>query len=138
MLHPRARTLSLAQPLQNSKPEASGQLDEQEVLLYSICETMVPKLVAEDIPLLFGLLGDLFPGVQYSSLAMSSLRACIAKVCSDQRLVENKAWVDKMLQLYQIQSIHHGLMLVGPSGSGKSTAWRTLLAALTKLDGVEV
>jgi len=43
----------------------------------------------------------------------------------------------KILQLYQIQTIHHGVMMVGTSGSGKSTAWKLLLEALGKLDGVE-
>lgn len=38
------------------------QLPEQEILIQSVCETMVPKLVAEDIPLLFSLLSDVFPG----------------------------------------------------------------------------
>ena len=47
------------------------------------------------------------------------------------------AWVDKVLQVYQISQIHHGLMMVGPSGSGKSTAWRVLLKALERLEGVE-
>ncbi len=43
----------------------------------------------------------------------------------------------KILQLYQIQTIHHGVMMVGSSGSGKSTAWKLLLEALGKLDGME-
>ena len=43
----------------------------------------------------------------------------------------------QVLQLYQIAHIHHGLMMVGPSGSGKSTAWRVLLKALERLEGVE-
>lgn len=33
-------------------------LPEQEILIQSVCETLVPKLVAEDIPLLFSLLSD--------------------------------------------------------------------------------
>lgn len=40
-------------------------LPEQEILIQSVCETMVPKLVAEDIPLLFSLLNDVFPSVNY-------------------------------------------------------------------------
>jgi dynein heavy chain 1 len=43
----------------------------------------------------------------------------------------------KIMQLYQIQKIQHGLMMVGPSGSGKSNAWKVLLAALERLDGIE-
>ena len=43
----------------------------------------------------------------------------------------------QVLQLYQITQLHHGLMMVGPSGSGKSCAWKVLLKALERLEGVE-
>ena len=43
----------------------------------------------------------------------------------------------QVLQLYQISQLNHGLMMVGPSGSGKSTAWRVLLKALERHEGVE-
>ena len=43
----------------------------------------------------------------------------------------------QVLQLYQIQALSHGVMLVGNSGSGKSSAWRVLLKALERLEGVE-
>ena len=42
-----------------------------------------------------------------------------------------------MLQLYQIQLLAHGVMMVGPSGSGKSSAWRVLLKALENLEKIE-
>ena len=45
--------------------------------------------------------------------------------------------IDKIIQLYQIQCLHHGLMMVGPSGSGKSKAWRTLSLALDRIEGIE-
>ena len=41
------------------------------------------------------------------------------------------------MQLYQISNLNHGLMMVGPSGSGKSTAWKVLLKALERFEGVE-
>lgn len=43
----------------------------------------------------------------------------------------------KVLQLYQISNLNHGLMMVGPSGSGKSSAWRVLLRALERFEGLE-
>lgn len=46
-------------------------LPEQDILIQSVCETMVPKLVAEDIPLLFSLLNDVFPNVGYTRAEMS-------------------------------------------------------------------
>ncbi|RUS77140.1 hypothetical protein EGW08_015096 [Elysia chlorotica] len=116
---------------------------EQEILIQSVMETMVPKLVAEDIPLLHSLLSDVFPGVEYTAAEMTALRGHIKNVCSEMFLVYGEGdelganWVEKVLQLYQITLLHHGLMMVGPSGSGKSTAWRVLLQALERLEGAE-
>jgi len=112
-------------------------IPEQEILIQSIRETVVPKLVAEDIPLLKSLLADVFPGVPYVPVDLDLLKEEIKKVCKERRLVDGDAWMEKVLQLYQIQNIHHGLMMVGPSGSGKSTAWRVLLTALERLENIE-
>ena len=110
---------------------------EQELLIQSVSETIVPKLVADDVPLLTSLLQDVFPSVEYRPAALEKLKEHISAVCAEQNLVDGGLWLDKVIQLYQIQKISHGLMLVGPSGTGKSVAWRILLAALEKLEGVE-
>ena len=74
---------------------------------------------------------------------MEDLKAEIAKICAEEQLTcgdggdEGAAWMDKVIQLYQITNLHHGLMMVGPSGSGKTTAWRVLLKALERLEGTE-
>nr|XP_018911901.1 PREDICTED: dynein heavy chain, cytoplasmic [Bemisia tabaci] len=128
-------------------------LPEQEILIQSVCETMVPKLVAEDIPLLFSLLNDVFPQVKYTRAEMSGLKEQIRKVCQEEFLVcgegdeqgtpwmeksyMGETWIEKVLQLYQICNLNHGLMMVGPSGSGKSTAWRVLLRSLERYEGIE-
>ena len=41
------------------------------------------------------------------------------------------------MQLYSIQGLHHGLMMVGPTGCGKSKAWQVLLEAMEKVDGTK-
>jgi dynein heavy chain 1 len=66
----------------------------------------------------------------------------VVKICAEDQLLcgvdgeEGQAWMEKVIQLYQITNLHHGLMKVGPSGSGKSTAWKVLLKALERLEGV--
>ncbi|XP_076442165.1 cytoplasmic dynein 1 heavy chain 1-like isoform X5 [Babylonia areolata] len=116
---------------------------EPEILIQSVMETMVPKLVAEDIPLLHSLLSDVFPGVAYTPGEMMELRRELRKVCAEMHLTygendeQGTQWVEKVLQLYQITALHHGLMMVGPSGSGKSTAWHVLLKALERVEGRE-
>lgn len=80
-------------------------LPEQEILIQSVCETMVPKLVAEDIPLLFSLLSDVFPNVCYTRAEMEGLKEEIRKVCAEEYLVcgegdEHGAhWMDKVNEI---------------------------------------
>ena len=65
-------------------------------------ETMVPKLVAEDIPLLNSLLSDVFPGIQYNPAEMTRLRQEVKKVCTEMFLVygdgeeQGAVWVEKV------------------------------------------
>ena len=72
---------------------------------------------------MFSLLNDVFPGVDYQRDHMESLKAAIAKICLEEQLPcrdsgdEGAAWMDKVIQVYQITKLHHGLMMVGPSGS---------------------
>ncbi|VDL72361.1 unnamed protein product [Nippostrongylus brasiliensis] len=117
---------------------------EQQMLIQSVCETLVPKLVNEDIALLFSLLTDVFPSIHYTPNQMVELRQHIAQVCDELMLCHadvtgelGAAWIEKVLQLYQITNLNHGLMLVGPSGSGKTSAWKVLLKALERYEKVE-
>ncbi|CAB4481707.1 unnamed protein product [Rhizophagus irregularis] len=115
----------------------SEPIPEQEIVIQSIRETIVPKLVADDIPLLSSLLADVFPGVEYRPVDLDRLTNEIKLVCQEKRLLDGEMWMEKVLQLYQIQNLHHGLMMVGPSGSGKTVAWKVLLEALERVQGVE-
>ncbi|KAI0047641.1 dynein heavy chain protein 1 [Auriscalpium vulgare] len=115
----------------------SDTVSEQVILIQSVTETIVPKLVADDVPLLTSLLADVFPGTEYIPVDLGPLREHIGKVCQERNLGQGEKWVAKILQLYQIQKIQHGLMMVGSSGTGKTNAWQVLLAALERLDGVE-
>jgi dynein heavy chain 1 len=65
-------------------------------------ETMVPKLVAEDIPLLHSLLSDVFPGVKYNPAMMEALRREVKRVCEEMFLVYGEGdelgamWIEKV------------------------------------------
>ncbi|KAJ2558174.1 dynein heavy chain [Coemansia sp. RSA 1933] len=135
----RGRLLQQADEMdQDTVAGSSAQKqEEQGLVIQSIRETVVPKLVAQDIQLLSSLLDDVFPGVEYRPASIDKLREAILAVCQQRNLVPGERWMDKVVQLYQIQAIHHGLMMVGASGSGKSAAWQVLLAALERMDGIE-
>ena len=73
-----------------------------QILIQSVCETVVPKLIAEDIPLLHSLLQDVFPGVPYRRAEMAALRKEISSVCKECHLIFEEGeqatsqWVDKV------------------------------------------
>lgn len=55
---------------------------EQRILLRSVCETIVPKLVSEDVPLLSNLLSGVFPGSSIPEIKEDALRREIERVCA--------------------------------------------------------
>jgi dynein heavy chain 1 len=57
--------------------------------------------------------------------------------CSNSAGEKGALWLSKVLQVYQITNLNHGLMLVGASGSGKTAAWKILLKALEQLENKE-
>jgi dynein heavy chain 1 len=116
---------------------ASSSNDEIQILIEAVRENILPKLVAEDIPLLVTLLHDVFPGSKPKETDLNKLTEEISKVCNELHLECTPLWMEKIVQLYRIQENNHGLMLVGPSGTGKTTNWNVLVRALERVENVE-
>ncbi|KAG9253399.1 dynein heavy chain, N-terminal region 1-domain-containing protein [Emericellopsis atlantica] len=110
---------------------------EPEIIVQSIRETIAPKLIKSDVDIMINIEKDCFPGVDYVPANLHALEDAIRTLAAERNLVVTDIWMTKVLQLYQIQNIHHGVMMVGNSGSGKSAAWRLLLDALQKVENVE-
>ena len=110
---------------------------EPQIIVQSIRETIAPKLVRQDVEQMRRIELEAFPGIQYVAANLDDLRAAIMVEAEGRHLVLNDVWMTKILQLYQIQLIHHGVMMVGSSGSGKSAIWKILLRALQRLEGTE-
>lgn len=123
--------------IQEGANQSNSATMEPQIIVQSIRETIAPKLVRDDVKLLETIEQEMFPGVHYVPASLENLRKALHEVVEERNLVATDAWMTKVLQLYQIQNLHHGVMMVGSSGTGKSNAWRTLLAALQKVDGVE-
>ncbi|KAH7030898.1 LOW QUALITY PROTEIN: dynein heavy chain, N-terminal region 1-domain-containing protein [Microdochium trichocladiopsis] len=110
---------------------------EPEIIVQSIRETIAPKLIRSDVEIMVDIEEDCFPGVQYVPANLQALEEAIRRLAGERHLVVTDTWMTKILQLFQIQKIHHGVMMVGNSGTGKSAAWRLLLDALQQVEGVE-
>lgn len=108
--------------------------DEARAIVQSIHDTVPPRLVADDVPLLSELVADVFPDIAPAPVALGDLHAALRAECEARHLSPAGAWLDKVIQLYQIVQVAHGVVLVGDAGVGKTMAWRVLLAALARVE----
>ncbi|KAK6461715.1 hypothetical protein DFJ63DRAFT_288581 [Scheffersomyces coipomensis] len=110
---------------------------ELSLLFQSVKETIAPKLIKEDLNILDTLEKKFFPDVVYNNLDSKSLTSKIREYYTYRGLSFDDNWITKTLQVFQIQSSHHGIMLVGDSGTGKSTVWRSVLSAIAMKENTE-
>lgn len=121
-------------------PETNESIDdmERQYLIQSVCQTAVPKLVADDLPLFSTLLAGVFPGTSPLEINADKLKSAIVSLCEENNYHGGSSqWFDKILQLYMVLELRHGVMMVGPSGSGKSSSWKILLQAMEAVDGIK-
>jgi dynein heavy chain len=123
--------------------------DEAKIVLRSINDVNLAKFLVEDIPLFRGITSDLFPGVELPIADYKILLDCLettaeagVEVAPDNTLfVETKkGYTDKVIQLYEMVLVRHGVMVVGQTCSGKTAITHHLAKAMSKAsqDGSEL
>ena len=135
----------------NSILVAAGNLREQlgndpewsesRIVLRSINDVNLAKFLVEDLPLFAGITSDLFPGIVLPKAEYGALTGAIQSVCDDgieiapgnTIKIENKIeFSTKVIQLYEMLLVRHGIMVVGATCSGKTASIHTLAKAMTK------
>ncbi|XP_017759468.1 PREDICTED: dynein heavy chain 3, axonemal [Eufriesea mexicana] len=118
-----AGNLKLKYPMQN----------ESVLVLQAIIDVNLPKFLAQDIPLFNGIYTDLFPGVSLPQPDRDEL-INLAKTVLKKRNLQATSWyMEKIIQIYEMLLVRHGLMIVGRTLSGKTQAYQTLAEALGEL-----
>ncbi|KAG9402276.1 hypothetical protein AC1031_006904 [Aphanomyces cochlioides] len=109
---------------------------EDVLLMRTLRDMNLSKLVAQDTPLFLSLLHDIFPSVEATASVASPMVNLIQDVLKKHRKVPTPAFTLKIVQLYETLLVRHGIMVVGPAGTGKSEMFRTLQASLTTSKGI--
>ncbi len=107
---------------------------EDVLMLRAINDVNLPKFLDQDVPLFNGILSDLFPGVELPAVDYDNLVAAIRDNCAKNNLQPLDSFITKVIQLYEMIVVRHGLMLVGQSYGMKTAAYRVLAAALSDLN----
>jgi dynein heavy chain len=89
----------------------------------------IPKIVADDLDIFFGLLGDLFPGIDVPRKRDERFESIIRQAASELGYFDEPEFILKIVQLGELLEIRHCVFVMGNPGSGKSATWKTLAKA---------
>ena len=70
----------------------------------------------------FGLLRDLFPGLDPPRVVDADLEWCVGRACRNLGLYADDVFCLKALQLDELLAIRHCVFVMGPAGAFKSSA----------------
>ncbi|KFG44934.1 dynein heavy chain, outer arm [Toxoplasma gondii FOU] len=108
--------------------------DEEMLLMRTLRDMNLSKLVADDVPLFLSLLRDIFPKqADPPKKLYSEVESAVVATIAKNKLLLSDEFLTKVMQLYETSTVRHGFMLVGPTCSGKSEIASTLATALTSI-----
>ncbi|XP_059938624.1 dynein axonemal heavy chain 9 isoform X1 [Mesoplodon densirostris] len=99
---------------------------EDQVLMRSLRDFNVPKIVTDDIPVFMGLIGDLFPALNVPRRRDLNFETLVRKAVVELKLQAEDNFVLKVVQLEELLAVRHSVFVVGSAGTGKSQVLRSL------------
>eukprot|EP00968_Pinguiococcus_pyrenoidosus_P017694 scaffold1786_cov250-Pinguiococcus_pyrenoidosus.AAC.1 len=121
--------ITAAGNLKRAEPDA----DELVLLLRALQDVNFPKFLEMDLPLFEGIISDLFPGRGRPELDYGALFEEMNNEIEERNLQPCEFFTTKVIQLYEMIVVRHGLMLVGGPGGGKSSNLHVLEGTLARL-----
>ena len=108
---------------------AERNLSEDELLLRALRDFNTPKIVRQDEVVFFGLLKDLFPGIDPPRKVDPDLDTACRNACAARKVWPEESFLRKTIELEELLAIRHCVFVMGPPGAGKSQVWKTLASA---------
>ncbi|OWK51882.1 Dynein heavy chain 9, axonemal, partial [Lonchura striata] len=135
-----------------SLKRADPERPEEQVLMRSLRDFNIPKIVTDDVPVFMGLVGDLFPALDVPRKRDLAFEAVVREAVLELRLQPEDNFVLKVrpreppwlvavtwlevclsaqdftivVQLEELLSVRHSVFVVGAAGTGKSQVLRSL------------
>ena len=73
--------------IKSDKARANSLEQEKNMILRSFCDTVMPKLIQQDTPLLFSLIEGVFPGTKIKDMEDVPLKQAIKQQCQERNLL---------------------------------------------------
>ncbi|KAL0279081.1 UNVERIFIED_CONTAM: hypothetical protein PYX00_000712 [Menopon gallinae] len=109
--------------------------DQKEAILVlrAIVDVNLPKFLSQDVSLFEGIISDLFPGVVLPKPDRDELVDMLTIAVNKRNLQPTPWYLSKIIQVYEMILVRHGLMIVGEPLGGKTNAYQCLAEALGEL-----
>ncbi|KAG0688549.1 hypothetical protein C6P40_000845 [Pichia californica] len=108
---------------------------ELTIIQRSCYDVVLPRLVTVDEQIFLQEIGKF--EIEYKpSNDHKDLKDIITTIAKSRNLVVTEEWLLKCLQIYEIQKLNHGFMLVGPSCSGKTISFSCFLESLSRYSNI--
>ncbi|KAK0077358.1 hypothetical protein PV326_010096, partial [Microctonus aethiopoides] len=107
--------------------------DEAVLVLRAIVDVNLPKFLAQDVPLFHGIYNDLFPDIKLPNPDRDELIEFLNLNLNKRNLQSTDWYLNKIIQIYEMILVRHGLMIVGDTLGGKTQAYQILADALGDL-----
>uniref|UniRef100_UPI00398EA260 dynein axonemal heavy chain 11-like isoform X1 n=2 Tax=Pristiophorus japonicus TaxID=55135 RepID=UPI00398EA260 len=101
-------------------------MPEDQVLMRTLRDFNLPKIVTEDIPIFMGLIGDLFPALDVPRKRELEFEQMVRQSTLELSLQHEESFILKVVQLEELLAVRHSVFVVGNAGTGKSQILKTL------------
>ncbi len=112
--------------------------NEESIVLKSINNVNLPKFLADDIVLFKGITSDLFPDVTLEASDYGEFTSILKKNLTSMKLEYNDLFIERIIQIYEMILVRHGLMIIGEPISGKTSAYKALSKTLNEMADLEM
>ncbi|ANQ07504.1 Uncharacterized protein PCOAH_00018730 [Plasmodium coatneyi] len=130
--------LSVLRTAGDTKRAAGANENDEEMLLMRTLRDMnLSKLIYDDVLLFLSLLNDVFP--KFHNITKKSYQLIeenVHQIINKKKLCAKSKWILKILQLYETSLVRHGFMLVGNTLTGKTEILNILTSALSNIGNV--
>ncbi|XP_041975803.1 dynein beta chain, ciliary [Aricia agestis] len=106
---------------------------EEEVLMRTLRDFNIPKIVTDDMPVFMGLIGDLFPALEVPRKRDLEFERTVKQAAMDLLLQPEDNFILKVVQLEELLEVRHSVFIVGNAGTGKTQVWKTLFKTYQNL-----
>jgi dynein heavy chain, axonemal len=91
--------------------KATPYLPEEQIVLRAIIDVNLPKFLQQDIPLFEGIYKDLFPDIDIPEPTRGDIKKHMEIKIKEKRLQPTPWFMEKVLQIYEMLLVRHGLMV---------------------------